>query len=150
MNKQLERRAIAFIRTIANRCASCLHRQPERCRNCTSLWANEIMIDYERDTAFSKPTADYSMAARKLRILDALQSAKRPLLASEIDLSDTCSKGLKQWTLLRMLKARQIRRIPNDDPGDSRRLYRYFIPETQTPNRSKDGNTNTRNVHGAK
>ena len=136
MNKQLERRAITFIRTIADRCKSCLHRQPERCRNCASQWANEIMTDYERDMADAQPSVNYSLAARKLRILDALQSAKRPLLASEIDLSDTCSKGLKQWTLLRMLKARQIRRIPNDNPGDSRRLYRYFIPETQTPNRS--------------
>ena len=138
MNKQLERRAITFIRTIADRCKSCLHRSPERCRNCTSQWANEIMSDYERETAFSKPAVDYSIAARKLRILDALQSAGRPLLASEIDLSDTCSKGLKQWTLLRMLKARQIRRVPNADPGDGRHLFRYFIPKTktQTPNRS--------------
>ena len=138
MNKQLERRAIAFIRTIANRCTSCLHRRPERCRNCASQWANEIMTDYERNTAFSKQTVDYSMAARKFRIIDALQSAGRPLLASEIDLSDTCSKGLKQWTLLRMLKAGQIRRVPNDDPGDGRHIFRYFIPKTQTPNRSKN------------
>ena len=144
MNPKLERRAITFIRTIANRCKSCLHRSPERCRNCTSQWANEIMSDYERETAFSKPTVDYSMAARKLRILDALRSAGRPLLASEIDISDTCSKGLKRWTLLRMLKARQIRRVPNTDPGDGRHLFRYFIPKTKTqktPNRSKDGNT---------
>ena len=151
MNKQLERRAITFIRTIANRCKSCLHRSPERCRNCTSQWANEIMTDIQNETAFSKPTVDYSVTARKLRILDALQSAGRPLLASEIDLSDTCSKGLKQWTLLRMVKAGQIRRVPNADPGDGRHLFRYFIPKTRNkPNRSKNGNPNTRNAHGAK
>lgn len=151
ISPKLERRAITFIRTIADRCKSCLHRSPDRCQNCASQWANEIMTDCQNETTFSKPTIDYSMAARKLRILDILKSAKRPLLASEIDISDYCSKGLKQWTLLRMLKARQIHRVQNDDPGDDRHIFRYFIPKTTKPNRSKNGNQeNTHTRHGAK
>lgn len=148
MTEETERRAIAFIRTIANRCASCTHRREELCRTCPSRWANEIMRDYEAET---KPVSiDYSAAARKLRILDILRRAGRPLLSSEIDISDVCSKSLKQWTLVRMLNSRQICRVPNDDPTDGHRLFRYFIPKTHKPNRSNNGNPNTRNAHGAK
>jgi hypothetical protein len=149
MTQETERRAIAFIRTIANRCASCTHRREELCRTCPSRWANEIMRDYEAE---QKPVSmDYSLAARKIRILDILQKAGRPLLSSEIDISNTCSKGLKQYTLLRMVKARQIRRVQNDDPGDDRHIFRYFIPKTTKPNRSKNGNPkNTHTRHGAK
>ena len=149
MTQETERRAIAFIRTIAGRCSSCTHRREELCRTCPSRWANEIMRDYEAE---QKPVSmDYSLAARKLCILDILRRAGRPLLSSEIDISNTCSKGLKQYTLLRMVKARQICRVQNDDPGDDRHVFRYFIPKTHNkPNRSKNGNPNTRNVHGAK
>lgn len=146
MNSKLERRAIAFIRTIANRCTSCLHRTPEHCRGCVSQWANEIMSDYERGASCVKPAEDYSLAARKLKILDILQQAGRPLLSSEIDISAVCSKTLKEWTLRRMLESRQICRAPHSNPHDRRHLYLYSIPQTPTPNRSKpNGNPSRSN-----
>lgn len=137
MTPSTERRAIAFIRTIANRCERCLHRSEERCRGCVSQWANEIMADYERESGAASASVDYSLAARRIRILDAIQTAGRPLLAAEIDLSDVCSTQLKEWTLLRMIRVGQLARVPNDDPEDRRRLYKYFIPDNTTPRRSK-------------
>lgn len=137
MTPSTERRAIAFIRTIANRCTSCMHRVPERCRGCVSQWANEIMVDYERELGAASTSVDYSLAARRIRILDAIQTAGRPLLAAEIDLSDVCSTQLKEWTLLRMIRVGQLARVPNNDPEDRRRLYKYFIPDNTTPRRSK-------------
>lgn len=128
MTPSTERRAIAFIRTIAGRCERCLRRTPDNCRGCVSQWANSIMSDYELETNFGRHSPDYSLAARKLRILDAIQSAGHPLLASEIDLSSFCSKGLKQWTLRRMVACGQLVRVLNDDPADERHIFRYSIP----------------------
>lgn len=139
MTPQLERRAVAFIRTVANRCCSCMHRSEENCRNCTSSWANEIMSEYERDAKVAiKQETDYSLQARRVRILDILRAAGRPLLAADIDISDIASTSLKEWTLRRMLRVGQIARVPNDDREDRRRIYRYFIPENPNTNsRSK-------------
>lgn len=139
MTEETERRAIAFIRTIATRCASCTHRREELCRTCPSRWANEIMRDYEAE---QKPASvDYSLAARKIRILDIVQKAGRPLLSSEIDISDICDNHLKRWTLRRMVQCRQISCVRENNLDDRRSAYRYFIPKTHNkPNRSKNGN----------
>lgn len=151
MTQETERRAIAFVRTVAGRCASCTHRREETCRDCLSRWANEIMRDYEAEM---KPmSADYSLAARKIRILDILQKAGRPLLSSEIDISSICDHHLKRWTLRRMVQRQQLACVREDNPDDRRVAYRYFIPKTQTPkpNRSRNGNPkNTHTRHGAK
>lgn len=116
-----------------------MRRSEENCRNCTSSWANEIMSEYERDAKVAvKQETDYSLQARRVRILDILRAAGRPLLAAEINLSDIASTSLKEWTLRRMLRVGQIARVPNDDREDRRRIYLYFIPENPNTNsRSK-------------
>lgn len=129
MENSVERRAIAFVRTVASRCESCLHRSDERCRNCLARWANEIMRDHENSSG--SRCIDYSLAARKLKILDILKTAGRPLSAMEIDLSGLCSRGLKQWTLRRMERLGQIVRIPCDEPGDLRIHFRYTLPRSK-------------------
>ena len=149
MNEKTERRAIAFIRTIANRCGRCLHRTPENCHGCVSQWANEIMADRENGMSFGKPI-DYSIATRKTRILDILRQAGRPLLASEIDIADICSKGLKQWTLRRMVKAGLIRRIPNDDPGDCRNIYLYSIVTKKNNRKEQSDETDHQDNSGSR
>lgn len=122
MTQETERRAIAFIRTIANRCTSCLRRNADTCRNCVSSWANEIMTDYERELSCESggPTQDYSLAARMLMVADALRKAGRPLAANEIDMQGCCSKQLKYWTLMRMVRLGFIARDAGDGPP-----YRY-------------------------
>ena len=126
MMPELEKRAISFIRTIANRCERCLRRTPENCRNCPSAWANEIMADYEKSDG---PTIDYSLAARKLRILEAIRQARRPLAPSEIDLSDVCSRAVKHWTLRKMAQVGRLVRIVNDNPENRRDKYLYALPK---------------------
>ena len=158
MTPSIERRAIAFIRTIANRCERCLRRSEEKCRGCVSSWANSIMSDYERDTAHGHPAHDYSLAARKFRIIDILQKAGRPLLASEIDLSGLCSRGLKQWTLRRMTRSGQIVRVLNEAPDDERHIYLYALPrkrasgavhkKTSQSKEQTNGNRNRKDADG--
>ena len=125
MTAAVEKRAIAFIRTIGNRCTSCLRRNEENCRRCISSWANEILHDYESE---SVPQPDYSLSARMMMIADALDKAGRPLLSSEIDLKQYCTKQLKRWTLQKMIRLGFVRRSKTCCTSH---LYRYSL------NRSK-------------
>ena len=118
MTEATEKRAIAFIRTIGNRCTSCLRRSEERCRNCISSWANEILHDYEIE---SVPQPDYSLSARMMMIMDCLGKAGRPLLSSEIDMKQYCTKQLKRWTLMRLIRAGKVRRVKRNG------AYRYSL-----------------------
>ncbi len=135
MTPELERRAISFIRTIANRCERCLRRTPENCRNCPSAWANEIMADYENDGR--PPAVDYTLAARELRILEALRTSGRPLSATEIDLSDICSRALKHWTLCRMVRTGRLVRQKISDHEGRKGRYLYFIPNNKNKGTTK-------------
>ena len=99
MTEAVEKRAIAFIRTIGNRCAGCLRRSRENCRNCISSWANDILREYESEVA---PGIDYSLAARMMMIADSLKGGPAPSRA--IDLKKFCTKQLKRWTLCYMVR----------------------------------------------
>lgn len=125
MTEAVEKRAIAFIRTIGNRCTSCLRRNEENCRRCILRWANEILHDYENE---SVPQPDYSLSARMMMIVDILDKAGRPLLSSEIDLKKLCTKQLKRWTLQKMIRLGFVRRTKTCCTAH---LYRYSL------NRSK-------------
>lgn len=118
MTEAVEKRAIAFIRTIGNRCTSCLRRNEEDCRNCVSSWANSILRDIENE---AKPKIDYSLQARMMMIVDCLGKAARPLLSSEIDMKQYCTKQLKRWTLMRLVKAGKVKRVKRDG------IYRYSL-----------------------
>ena len=125
MTERMEKKAIGFINTIANRCQSCLRRNAENCRNCISSWANEIMADYHQEQRNAITSEiDYSLTARMMMIIDAIEKSGRQLLASEIELSDYCTKQLKYWTLTRMLNDGILGR--SRSRGDGSR-YRYFI-----------------------
>ena len=87
------------------------------------------MREIEAEQAPASP--DYSFAARKAKILNALNTASHPLFAHEIDLSGVCSRGLKQWTLRRMEKLGQTVRIPCEEPGDLRIRFRYALPRSK-------------------
>lgn len=123
MTEATEKRAIAFIRTIGNRCTSCLRRSEEHCRNCISSWANTILRDIENE---AEPQTDYSLTARMMMIVDALDKAGRPILSSEIDLKNYCTKQLKRWTLQKMTRLGFIRREKRRG-GKFSHLYRYSL-----------------------
>lgn len=118
MNPETERRAVAFIRTIGNRCTTCLRRSSENCRGCISAWANSILRDIENET---KPEIDYSLQARMMMIMDCLCKAGRPLLSAEIDLKNQCTRQLKRWTLMRLVKAGKVKRVKRN------KNYRYSL-----------------------
>lgn len=123
MTEATEKRAIAFIRTIGNRCTTCLRRSSENCRDCISSWANTILHDIENE---KKPEIDYSLSARMMMIADALDKADAPLLASEIDMRRYCTKQLKRWTLLKMVRMGYVVRT-RPRVGCHRPLYRYSL-----------------------
>lgn len=106
LKEDVARRAIAFVNTVAGRCASCLKRNDGNCARCLAAWANEIMADYEKNrlSAAGGGEIDYSLAARMARIVSAIGRAGRPLRSREIDMDGTCSWQLKWWTLRRMVR----------------------------------------------
>ncbi|MBO7688651.1 MAG: hypothetical protein J6V72_19895 [Kiritimatiellae bacterium] len=126
ITSEVEKRAIAFIRTVGNRCMVCLRRSDENCSNCISRWANSILRDIDK----SAPV-DYSLAARMMLITDALANAEGPLGSHEIDLRKYCTPQLKRWTLLRMVAKGKIKRTVVD-PGAKKPCYRYELITKET------------------
>lgn len=124
MTEANEKRAIAFIRTVGNRCMTCLRRNEENCRNCISSWANSILRDIDSE---ARSEIDYSMAARMMMIVDCLVKSGRPLLSAEIDLKKYCTKQLKRWTLLKMIQTGRIGRERTHLKNPKRYAYRYFL-----------------------
>lgn len=80
------------------------------------------MRDIENEKA---PEIDYSLSARMMMILDCLDKADGPLLSSEIDMKQYCTKQLKRWTLIKLMHMGRIRRIRVRD--GARRRYKYEL-----------------------
>lgn len=139
MTELTEKRTMAFVGAIAGRCHSCLRCSPENCRNCLSQWAKEIMADYNAEEKQSKkhlpPEPDYSLSARMMLILDALENSEDPLPSDRIDLKDLCTPQLKQWTLKHMRERGIIGRRPlkaGEGRGNSQWGY-YIADRTRLP-----------------
>lgn len=130
MTKETEKRVIAFVRVIANRCCTCLYRREENCSRCDSRTATNIIRDIELDVAV--PPKDYSLFARMKLILDGLKRAKRPLLSSEIGLDGICSNQLKQWTLKRLIRLGVVGRRRAFKTRTGYQVYRYFLTTKET------------------
>lgn len=123
MTPEVESRVIAFVRVVADRCHGCFRRREENCARCDSRTATRLLEDVERDVAI--PPKDYSLFARMQLIAEALGRAGKPLLSSEIDVRGLCTKQLKRWTLLRMMRIGVVGRVPAQENG--RCAYRYFL-----------------------
>ena len=128
MTEATEKRAVAFIRTVGNRCMSCLRRSKENCANCISSWANSILHDIEND---SPQKMDYSLAARMMMITGALKKSDRPLASHEIHLADYCTKQLKYWTLSAMVRKGWLER--HRSTVDGRDVYLYSLSKRSKP-----------------
>ena len=127
MSESVEKRVISFVSSCANRCVGCMRRGTSACGNCQSAWANEVMADIEADRRADE--VDYSVEARRRRIVEILRSAGRPLLSREIDISDIASNSTKEWTLGRMIRIGQIVRVRCSDAESPSRLYRYSLAQ---------------------
>ena len=129
MTPETEKRVIAFVRTVANRCKECLRRREENCRRCDSFLAASLLADICRDNPVR--TADFSLFSRMRLIARTLADAGIPLLSSQIRLDVPCSPQLKQWTLGRMVRLGLVGRRLVRTPKSGRCIYCYFlaIPE---------------------
>ena len=135
MTPEIESRVIAFMRVIANRCYSCLHRREENCAHCDSRTATRLLRDIEVDIAV--PSKDYSLFTRMQRIAEILGRSAKPLLSSDIDLDGTCSNQLKQWTLKRMMRIGVIGRRLAFRTRSGYCVYRYFLKQEKTKETKK-------------
>lgn len=102
MTHETERRVIAFVRSFAQMCSTCLRRDNGDCAGCPSSWARRLMGEVAMGER-PMPEVDYSFYTRTKKILAVLARANRPLMASEINLRDLCSAQLKFWTLNQMV-----------------------------------------------
>lgn len=126
MTEQTEKRVVAFVRTVANDCATCMRRCEENCRNCRAQWANSLMRDIEQESHGDNPELNCDFASRLARILLALKTSDHPLRSSEINVSEYCSKSLKEYTLREMVARGMIGR--KRIAGKCR--YTYFLKPT--------------------
>jgi len=127
MTPEIEQRVVAFVRVIANRCYSCLHRREENCAHCDSRTATRLLRDIEADIAV--PPKDYSLFTRMSLIAESLKHAGKPVFSSEIDLDGICSNQLKQWTLKRMMRIGVIGRRLAFRTNSGYCVYRYFLKQ---------------------
>ena len=126
ISEQTEKRVISFVNTVANDCTTCLRRCKENCDHCRSAWANDIMRDVRRDQCGENKSIDCGFVSRTARILLALKTSDHPLRSSEIDVSEYCSKSLKEYTLREMVARGMIGR--KRIVGKCR--YTYFLKPT--------------------
>lgn len=135
VNAAVERRVVAYLATMSERCCRCARRVVPNCRLCASGWANEILADYRR----SAPAADRSLAKRMAMVVAALSRAGRPLSSAEIDLGGTCSPQLKRWTLMRMARHGVVERRPvRVHGGRTAYLYRLLSATARTERKNED------------
>ena len=127
MTTEIEQRVVAFVRIIANRCRTCLHRREENCQHCDSRTATQLLKDIELDIAV--PQKNYSLFTRMSLIAESLKRAGKPLLSSEIHLDGLCSNQLKQWTLKRMMRIGVIGRRFAFKTNSGYCVYRYYLKQ---------------------
>ena len=111
---------LAFVRTIATRCKTCLYRTPERCENCESQRARILLISLEAERR--QPQPPRTVSDRMTAILAIVSRNRRPTYSHEIDIRDYCNRTLKRWTLRKLVR---IGRLEMTFDG---RHYAYSIP----------------------
>ena len=120
------RHTLGFLKSLVGQCANCMRRHD--CDNCFVKTAKFILHSIEADAnaaVFGSP--DYTIAYRMAKIEDILRAAGRPLMSSQIDTRDICSKQLKYWTLNKLMRMRRISRFRSRKTG----AWLYFIPKNK-------------------
>lgn len=129
MTRETERRVIAFVRSFAQMCSTCLRRDNGDCAGCPSAWARRLMHEVAMDER-PMPEIDYSFYTRTKKILAILNRSSRPMMASEINLRDLCSAQLKFWTLNQMVLngtlGKEVAYVAKSR-GRRKTYFRYYI-----------------------
>lgn len=123
MSEQTQKRSIAFIRTVAGKCAEC-NRHGSQCDNCISVWAKSIYIDITADMG-REERPDLSFGARSRAIISALESAGHPLFSDEIHID--CTSQLKWWTLRTLVKRGTLGSSMRKKPNGRGFAYCYHL-----------------------
>lgn len=110
MDEELEREIRAFLTSLKNECSNCLRHNSVFCDNCYSRRAKIILdrMAFRPQSDVPAPLCD--IVSRMARIAAILKRANRPMLAVEIEMADTCSRSLKEFTLREMVRLGKISR----------------------------------------
>ena len=121
MTEDFRRDVRAFLASLAYECAGCLRRNQGHCEACYSRRAKTLLERLDRPSGERVLRRD--IVSRMARIVAILSGARRPLLSSEIDMANYCSRSGKEFTLREMMRLGKIgrRRVG----GGAR--YVYFI-----------------------
>ena len=99
----------AFLRVIAASCKNCTRRGLSDCDMCEATRAKYLLERLNSKTAATSPApVELDYFARCARIVSIIREARRPIPASQIDISDHCSKKTKYWTLRRLVQTHRI------------------------------------------
>ena len=101
-----ERDCVDYMRHLTNMCSGCMRRY--NCLNCDintakSLLQRKEQMGLAHTVLIDKPGDPNSLKARYREILSILRRAGKPLRARDIHLRTTRSRGVKWWTLNRMV-----------------------------------------------
>lgn len=122
MTEQNTRLTIGFLKSLADQCGSCYHRN--NCDNCFVKTAKCLLNTIGADVnSLGTEKHDYTIAYRMAAIERILTEAKRPLASGEIDVSGICYKQLKYATLRILLRLHRISRVRSRRTG----AWLYFI-----------------------
>lgn len=109
----------AFVNSMADACATCLRRAPERCRECDLLGAGDALARLDGAEGTPPPgelaVRRMGFAPRARRILRELLE-KGPCAAREIDAADYGSRGNKH-RCLKILVRRGLATVRTDALG---------------------------------
>ena len=127
IDDELERDIREFLRSLADECKNCLRRSQGYCDMCYARRAERILERMAMPMSVENSALRCDIVARMARIAAIMKRANRPMMAEEIDMRDFCSRSLKEWTFLEMIRLGRIsrRRIRGS------RKYLYMLSTMQ-------------------
>lgn len=111
ISEDLYTRVVKFLQVLTNTCKGCL-RPKASCGECDLATAPYLLSQMKKATS-SKCSVDYG---RRFDIIEAeVRAFGRPVLAKEIDPKrKLCGRGLKYWSLRKMVKLGMLRSFRKD------------------------------------
>lgn len=130
MTDEFRRDVRAFLHSLAGECRNCFRRNQGYCEDCYSHRAKVLLARLDEVAPANSLDLRCDIVSRMARIAAMLKSARRPLLAIEMDMDDYCSRSGKEFTLRTMMRLGRIGRTP---AGGGR--YSYFLINTKKTGR---------------
>ena len=133
---ELHQQIRAFLRTFEDDCRNCMKRNLGYCDDCRATVAKRIAQRMDAGLPIYRDV-DTTLMTRMAKLYAVLKKTGRPMRSIDIDISDYCSRSLKEWTLQKMISLGKIQRVKEGF------FYLYSIPD-RTQRKTK---TTTKKEH---